>query len=179
MVKYKIDGIFVQRFFDAATPSNEFYNNFLFVLNTVRQMAEKYNKFFAVEYDLSGKSADWDPAVYTPILQDDYVNILAPLFQSPNYIYHNGQPVVEIWGVGINQDGPNGQKFGDIITAFKNANEKPYVVIGIPHNWLDYGQADNDPNGYWEAFQTADCLQPCKSLESQFSRGNSLESNDI
>lgn len=31
MVKYKIDGIFVQRFFDAATPSNEFYNDTLFV----------------------------------------------------------------------------------------------------------------------------------------------------
>lgn len=61
MVKYGIDGLFVQRFFDAATPSNDYYNATLQALQTIRQMAEKYNKYFAVEYDLSGKTDAWGP----------------------------------------------------------------------------------------------------------------------
>ncbi|CZT42509.1 uncharacterized protein RSE6_02425 [Rhynchosporium secalis] len=160
MVKYKIDGIFVQRFFDAATPSNEFYQQFLFVLNTVRTMAEKYGKYFAVEYDFSGKPADWDPNLYMPILVDDYVNILVPLFQSPSYIYSGGRPVVELWGAGINPDGLTGSKWKNIVTAYLEADEHPFVILGIPHNWLDYRTPSRDPTGYWAAYQIADCLQP-------------------
>jgi len=123
-------------------------------------MAEKYNKYFAVEYDLSGKPADWDPNFYDPILEADYVNVLAPLFQSPNYIYVGDRPVIEIWGVGINPQGLTGSKFQAIIEAFQGADENPWVVIGIPHNWLDYKDPANDPTGYWGAYEVAQCLQP-------------------
>lgn len=125
-------------------------------------MAEKYGKYFAVEYDLSGKPADWDPSVYTPILEADYVNVLAPLFQSPNYIYQDGRPVIEIWGVGINPspNGPPGTTWQSIIQQFQGADENPWVIIGIPHNWLDFRNPANDPSGYWSAFQQAQCLQP-------------------
>lgn len=32
------------------------------------------------------------------------------------------------------------------------------MVAGVPHDWLNY--KNNDPNGYWPAFQQADCIQP-------------------
>ncbi|KAF2172726.1 hypothetical protein M409DRAFT_16687 [Zasmidium cellare ATCC 36951] len=159
MVQYGIDGVFVQRFFDAATPSNDYYNATLQALQTIQQMAEKYNKYFAVEYDLSGKTDAWGPDQYLTILQNDYNNVVKPLFSSKSYIYNGTRPVVEIWGVAINNGtGPNGSKFKDIINRFQEAPENPFMVAGVPHNWLDY--KTRDPNGYWPAFQQADCIQP-------------------
>lgn len=161
MVDYKIDGIFVQRFYNSANPTDAFYNGGLMVLETVRQMAEKYNKFFAVEYDLSQLTSTSDPNTYIPILENDYNNILKPYFSSPNYIYQDGRPVIELWGAGINPtSGLQGTNWQDIIGRYQGAPENPWIILGIPHNWLDYRIASNDPTDYWGAYEKAQCLQP-------------------
>jgi hypothetical protein len=160
MAKYKIDGIFVQRFFNATDPTNPFYNSTLMLLNTVRQMAEKYDKFFAVEYDLSGMPSTWTLDQFVAVLEPDYNNVLKPLFQSSSYIYQDNRPVIELWGVGINAAGPPGTVFGDIIDRYHSTAENPWIVLGIPHEWLDFKDAARDPNGYFKTWQKAECIQP-------------------
>lgn len=136
------------------------YNATLGVLLTVKEMAEKYGKYFAVEYDMGGLPPDFDPNRYFPALTNDYNNVLKPLFESPNYIYQDGRPVLQIWGVGINATAFPGNKFHDLIDRYHSTPENPWIILGVPQTWMEFSNTTNDPTGFYEAYQAAEALQP-------------------
>ncbi|KAI4192088.1 MAG: hypothetical protein LQ350_008702, partial [Teloschistes chrysophthalmus] len=125
MRENSIDGILVQRFYgDFADAS------FLQLLGQIRAAAEKYGRVFAVEYDLSGVSSARFEGVVEEIV-DDYTTHIALLVSSPAYLHHQGRPVIELWGFGINKAQLSAADCMSIFRAVRSANPNPYVVLGV------------------------------------------------
>ncbi|KAB8349713.1 hypothetical protein FH972_023728 [Carpinus fangiana] len=159
MQKYKIDGVFVQRFDGAANPNDQYYEAGVQVLQWVRQYAEQYGKYFAVEYDYSGLKPSSDPSTYLSILKDDFTKTVKPLFDSPSYIYQDGKPVIEIYGGGFDNGG-TGPQFQSLFDTMASTGVTPWKILGVPWTWQQQQPPANDPNQNWDLFQSVDCIQP-------------------
>jgi hypothetical protein len=151
MQENSIDGILVQRFYgDIDDPS------FIQLLSQIRISAEKYGRTFAVEYDLSQvESSDFADVV--PRLLNDYSTVVAPLVSSPSYLQHQGRPVLELWGFGINKPQLSAADCGTIFHALRSANPNPYVIMGVQQAWRSEAQANPD---YFSVYIQADVIQP-------------------
>ena len=151
MQENSIDGILVQRFYGQFEDES-----FLQLLDMVRTMAEKYGRSFAVEYDLSPvESADFGDVVSE--LLNDYATNIAPLMTSSAYLHHQGRPVLELWGFGINKTKLNAADCQTIFHAMRSANPNPYVLLGVQWDWaLD---AQNNPD-FYNVYIQADVVQP-------------------
>ena len=98
MKEYGLDGVFMQRFVgEVKNPSGK--NHFNKVLASATKAADKYDRAICVMYDLSGmKGTD------ASFVLDD-IDELTRLFnignrkKNPSYLFHNGRPLVVIWGV--------------------------------------------------------------------------------
>jgi len=97
-----VDGVFLQRFF-ATAADRAVDTEPLKVVNNVRLAAEKYDRAFAIMYDLSGLRPGEDDC---STLIADWKRLVDDL-QITNrggdqsYLYHDGKPLVAIWGVGF------------------------------------------------------------------------------
>lgn len=166
MQQYKIDGIFVQRFRDASNPSNEYYHQGVQVLDWVRQYAEQYGKYFAVEYDFSALQAGENPDDYLGYWKNDFDKVVAPLFQSSSYIYQDGKPVMEIWGAGFNDNkGGSGQDYQTLVDYMANSATPTWNILGVPWYWQDLNDQNRSPPpapGLFSLYQSSSvqCLQP-------------------
>ena len=136
MQENSIDGILVQRFYnDINDPS------FLQLLVQIRTSAEKYGRTFAVEYDLSQvQSSDFANVVNN--LLNDYTANIAPLVSSPAYLHHQGRPVLELWGFGINKPQLTAADSASIFHALRSANPNPYVIMGVQQAWRSEAQSN-------------------------------------
>lgn len=91
MSDYGIDGVFLQRFLvEANKPSSGL------VLQNVRAAAAKTGRTYALCYDLSGHSAE----KLVDTLIADWKKLVAEekITQDKNYLHHQGQPVLFVWG---------------------------------------------------------------------------------
>lgn len=145
MKEYGLDGVFMQRFVnEIKRPSGK--NHFNVVLNSAMKAANKYNRAICVMYDLSGMQsgdekvllADFDELVKLHNIKDHAKN--------PSYLYHNGKPLVVIWGVGFN----DGRRYNlnDIEIMIDALKEKGFsVMLGVPTFWRRLtGDTVNDPH---------------------------------
>ncbi|KAL8804509.1 MAG: hypothetical protein Q9182_002517 [Xanthomendoza sp. 2 TL-2023] len=151
MQENSIDGILVQRFYGQFNDQS-----FLQLLQQIRTAAEKYGRAFAVEYDLSGVSSANFGSVVSELL-DDYTHHIAPLVSSPSYLHHQGRPVIELWGFGINKSQLNAADCASIFRAIRSANPNPYVVLGVQWDWA-YDRT-NHPD-YFNVYTQGDVIQP-------------------
>ncbi|MCM1036330.1 MAG: glycoside hydrolase family 71/99-like protein [Bacteroides sp.] len=143
MQEYGLDGVFMQRFVaEIKNPSGR--RHFDRVLSHAMGAADRYRRAIAVMYDLSGiKASDLD------IIVADIDSIAArhTLFDreaNPSYLWHNGAPLVAIWGVGFN-DG-RGYTIADTRRIVQALKAKGYsVMLGVPTNWRDL-QGDTEPD---------------------------------
>jgi glycoprotein endo-alpha-1,2-mannosidase len=111
--------------------------------------SRKYGRAISVMYDLSGMRDSVD----VPLLINDWKNLVDSMKitsrgNKQTYLYHNGKPLVVIWGVGFN----DGRKYTlssieKIIDFLKN--DPLYggcaVMLGVPTYWREFGR-DTDPN---------------------------------
>lgn len=135
MKEYGLDGVFMQRFV-VEIKSESGKRHFDKVLNHAMTAACKYERAIAVMYDLSGVNGD-DCRL---ILEDiDSIALRYNLFshnENPSYLYHNGHPLVSVWGVGFN----DGRQYSlddtrDIVNKLK---EKGYsIMLGVPTHWRE------------------------------------------
>ena len=151
MQENNIDGILVQRFYGQFDDSS-----FLQLLDQIRTSAEKYGRTFAVEYDLSGvQSANFTNVISE--LRADYHTNISPLMTSSAYLHHQGRPVLELWGFGINKDNLTAADCATIFHAIRSANPNPYVLLGVQWSWAS--DASEDPD-YYNVYIQADVVQP-------------------
>lgn len=165
MREYNVDGVFMQRFFGAARPEGRQRGSNT-VLKNALEAASKYERAIGVMYDLSGLKASGEDC---SVLIDDWKYLVDSLHVTNQagthtYIYHNGKPLVTIWGVGF-PDRPYNirniglQRFMDFLK-----NDPVYggcaVMLGVPTFWRDLA-ADciNDPYLH-ELIQQADIVLP-------------------
>ncbi|MFO0958349.1 MAG: glycoside hydrolase family 71/99-like protein [Isosphaeraceae bacterium] len=122
-----IDGAYLQRFLveiDAKSIDT--------VLENVRQAASKAGRAYAIEYDLSGCRED---QIVDRIARD--WNRLAEekrITQDPNYLHHNGKPVVFVWG--FFPDRFPASIAHKVIDVFKSGGPLEATLIGgVPWTW--------------------------------------------
>jgi hypothetical protein len=94
MQHYGLDGVLVQRFV-SDIPGN--YSAGDAVLKNIMAAALKYGRAFAIEYDISGAN----PTTLLKTLQQDWTYLADTLHvtANPQYLYHDGKPVVSVWGI--------------------------------------------------------------------------------
>jgi len=153
MYQYGIDGLFLQRFVSELTDPATLKDRNKVLMN-VRASAEKYNRTFAVMYDISGA----DPNTWNTTLINDWQWITQQgILNSPYYQHHNTRPVVCIWGLGF-----SGRTFKvntalNLIHYFRN-NLQTVPMGGVPYYWRT-GDHDSDP-GWMSVYQSFEILQP-------------------
>lgn len=162
MKEYGIDGVFMQRFInDVKRPVSYHHNNT--VLQHALDAAQKYKRAIVVMYDLSGMQ-DSD---YLTVIKDwkmlvDSMHV-TNMGNKQTYLYHNGKPLVVIWGVGFN----DGRKYTTrsvekLIDFLKNdpVYGQCSVMLGVPTYWREFGNdTENDPYLH-EVLKKVDIIHP-------------------
>lgn len=161
MKQYGIDGAFMQRFVTGVKNRRSLHHNNT-VLRNALEASRIYGRAFAVMYDLSGMK----PGDAASIINDwkmlvDTMRIAAGGNQQ-TYLYHNGKPLVVLWGVGF-----PGREYGlrDIQTAVDFFKDDPVyggcsLMLGVPTYWRDLrGDAIAD-SGLHSLLRKADIVQP-------------------
>ena len=102
MKQYKISGAFMQRFF-RVTHTAESRGTGRVILGHALEAAEKQGRAIAVMYDLSGLKPRGEDC--SSVIQDwkelvDQLRVTSRGDQQA-YLYHNGKPLVAIWGIGF------------------------------------------------------------------------------
>ena len=99
MKEYGLDGVLVQRFVGSIRGKRDGGD---VVLKNVMAGAEKYGRAFAIEYDITGGN----PETFFQTLREDWQYLVDDLkvTSHPNYLHHQGKPVLSIWGMGLQEE---------------------------------------------------------------------------
>lgn len=143
MHTYGLDGVFMQRFVsEIGNPSG--LSHFNKVLDSAMKAANRYDRAIAVMYDLSGMSPGQEEILLCDI---DSVAARHHLFdhdRNPSYLYHNGRPLVTVWGLGFNDHRKYGLNEGrKIVEGLKRKGFS--VMIGVPTQWQQL-KGDTEPD---------------------------------
>src|SRR5216684_7978319 len=135
MQHYGLDGVLVQRFV-SDIPGN--YSSGDAVLKNIMAAALKYGRAFAIEYDISGAN----PTTLLKTLQQDWTYLADTLHvtANPQYLYHDGKPVVSVWGIGLNDSKhpPNDIPSAlQLIDWFRSTAQVTYIG-GTPAYWRTF-----------------------------------------
>ena len=164
MQQYQIDGAFMQRFYGTAKNRNYAKDENVILANVV-EAAGKYQRAIAMMYDLSGLTPGED---CSPIIEDwkELVDRMKITSQGAGqtYLYHEGKPVVGIWGVGFPDRPYNIRNIGleQLIDFLQNDPEYGgcAVMLGVPAYFRDLN-VDTTPDPYLqEIVRSADIIFP-------------------
>lgn len=137
MKKYGLDGVFMQRFVSEVRGESG-RNHFNQVLHNAMNMANKYDRAIAIMYDLSGMRHGEAPFVLSDIKQLAEEYHLFDHAKNPSYLYHNGKPLVSVWGVGFNDK--RGYDTGDCAEVIDGMKKMGFsIMIGVPTYWREQG----------------------------------------
>jgi hypothetical protein len=162
MKDYGIDGVHMQRFVGEIKPPNAAgKRHFNKVLANALKAAKKYGRAISVMYDLSGCSSadvayveqDWNELLATFKLADNKEN--------PSYLYHNGRPMLTIWGVGFN-DGRSYtiEDVSKLVGKLKGADNKFSVMLGVPYYWRTLGDDTEKSAALHTLIKKCDVVMP-------------------
>jgi len=157
MQHYGLDGVLVQRFV-SDIPGN--YSAGDAVLKNIMAAALKYGRAFAIEYDISGAN----PTTLLRTLQQDWGYLVDTLHVTahPQYLHHDGKPVVSVWGIGLNDSRhpPNDIPSAlQLIEWFRSTALVTYIG-GTPGYWrTSSNDAWNDP-AWAGVYRSMDVIQP-------------------
>ncbi|MFY0626738.1 MAG: xylosidase [Reichenbachiella sp.] len=166
MKDYGIDGVFMQRFFGVARQFNNPKKPSDVILRNALKSAEKYNRTIAVMYDLSGLKAEGEDC---SVIIEDWKRLVDDMKvtnhgQTQNYLFHNGKPLVTLWGIGFPDRPYDIRKAGinKLIDFLKN--DPQYggcsVMIGIPTYFRELNK-DCLPDPYLhEIIESVDIVLP-------------------
>lgn len=133
MQEYGLNGVFMQRFLVTVRDHRQHITK---VFENALKAANKYNKAICVMYDLSGsKGSELD------IIVNDFEKMVKDydLFNNktnPNYLRHNGKPLVVIWGVGFNDGRSYTVKdVANLVNKLRGNNKKVSIMLGVPYYW--------------------------------------------
>jgi len=156
-----LDGVFAQRF---GTETSWRKSSGETVLRNIMAASAKHGRAFALEYDISGLQE----ANVVQTLQLDWMYLVdqIKLTEHPNYLHHEGKPVLSIWGIGLNDAGhpPEDPAVAAAMIQWfqSDAPEKyrVYYVGGTPYHWRGLAN-DSRSDPKWKAvYRSMDAIQP-------------------
>lgn len=162
MQQYGIDGVFVQRFIaDVQRGHGRIHNDA--VLGNALASAQKYHRAISIMYDLSGMGAGGDSLVIK-----DWKHLVDSLKitnrgNNQTWLYHNGKPLVAVWGIGFNDHRRYGLAEAERIVDFLK-NDPVYggcaVLLGVPTYWRDLGSDTEKDPALHDLLRKADIIHP-------------------
>lgn len=133
MKEYGLDGVFMQRFVGEIRGASG-RMHFNRVLASAMKAANKYERAICVMYDLSGMQPREEGLLLADIAEIAERYSLKDHDANPSYLYHNGRPLVCVWGVGFNDNRRYGYDEAErIIEGLKEQGFS--VMIGVPTYW--------------------------------------------
>lgn len=165
MKQYGVDGVFMQRFFNAAKPQAR-HSGATNVLRNALLAASTYERAIGVMYDLSGLKGSGEDC---SVLINDWKYLVDSLKVTnqpgiQTYVFHNGKPLVTIWGLGFPDRPYNIRNIG--ITRFIDflKNDPEYggcaVMLGVPTFWRDLTADCNTDPYLHELIKQSDIVLP-------------------
>ncbi|PRP85277.1 hypothetical protein PROFUN_06879 [Planoprotostelium fungivorum] len=147
LYEYGLDCFFLQRFYTVTKQSKAATTP---LVSLVMKSAEKWNRTFVIEYDLSGGGEN---STFSYITQDwNYLVSNLSILNSPAYQHHNGKPVVELWGIGVRTSlSPN--LTYSLVSWFQS--QGCYVIQGVDKSWTY-----NTSGPYYPTYLLGDVIQP-------------------
>jgi len=166
MKEYGVDGVFMQRFFGVTRGYKDSNKSQDIILRNALEAAKRNQRAIAVMYDLSGLKAEGEDC--SSVIEDwkMLVDQLKVTNQGENqtYLYHNGKPLVAIWGVGFPDRPYDTRKIGinRLIDFLKN--DPVYggcsVMLGVPTYFRELNK-DCLPDPYLhEIIKSVDIVLP-------------------
>ncbi len=158
MKDYGLDGVFMQRFVpEIKNPSGKKHFNKL--LGDARTAANKYGRAFCVMYDLSGMNPGDEKLLLDDIRELTPMLDLKDHAKNPSYLWHNGRPLVTVWGVGFNDRRRYGLKEANaIVDGLKKQGFS--VMLGVPTHWRELKfDTESDP-GLHSLIKKCDIIMP-------------------
>lgn len=158
MEEYGLDGVFMQRFVGNVADSLR-KAHFDTVLEHAMKAANMHSRAVCVMYDLSGL-----PENGRQILLDDIKDLSARynMFEhkkNPSYLWHNGKPLVVVWGVGF-PDRPQ-RDFEEGMKIVRDLKAMGFsVMIGVPTFWRELGRDTLDDERLHDAILACDIVLP-------------------
>ncbi|MDO8586134.1 MAG: hypothetical protein Q7T82_03760 [Armatimonadota bacterium] len=146
MQENDVDGVMAGRFSGGITllPDEEFRERNK-VLENIQNASGDYGRVWCIGYDVTG---DMDTATIYDRLVGDWESLKSAfgIYDDPRYLRHNGKPVVEIFGMGIDGDPypVTPELATQIINYFKN--DGCWIIGGVPWGWRTLtGGSKTDP----------------------------------
>ncbi len=161
MKEYGLDGVLVQRFVGSIASKR---NSGDVVLKNIIAGAEQSGRTFAIEYDITGGN----PETFQQTLRDDWAYLVDELkiTSLPNYLHHDGKPVLSIWGMGLTEGrhvpaDPAVAK--QVIEWFRSkapARQQVTYMGGTPSRWRTLNDDTRTDPAWAEVFAMMDMVQP-------------------
>ncbi len=163
MREYGVDGVFMQRFVTTLrTAKSQNHSNA--VLRNAFEASDKESRAIAIMYDLSGmQPAEVDIVINDWKMLVDDMKLASKKDKDNNYLYHNGKPLVAIWGVGFG--GGRKYSYPEIHKLLDFFLDDPdyggcSVLLGVPTHWrLLGGDTDKNPELH-NVIKRADIVHP-------------------
>jgi hypothetical protein len=158
--EYDLPGVFLQRFIvDLHNRSILTFRDA--VARNVRSAAESQGRVFAIMYDVSNMPS----ATLVEAVKRDWMHLVDVLqiIDSPQYLRHNGRPLLAIWGLGFSDRPATAAQAAELIEFFKNNPDPRYRVTllgGVPAGWRTLTRdAQQDP-AWARVFRSFDIISP-------------------
>ncbi len=158
MKEYGLDGVFMQRFVsEIRNPKGK--SHFNKVLSSAMKSANKYQRAICVMYDLSGMNPSDERLVLKDISEVAERHTLMNHKKNPSYLYHNGRPLVAVWGAGFNDKRRYG--LNEVEAIIKGLKEQGFsVMLGVPTHWRELsGDTESNPFLH-ELIRSCDIVMP-------------------
>jgi glycoprotein endo-alpha-1,2-mannosidase len=149
MKAYGLDGVFMQRFV-AEVRGASGRRHFNTVMGNALKSSQKHGRAISVMYDLSGIRDSVD----VPVLINDWKQLVDSMKitsqgNNQTYLYHNGKPLVVLWGVGFNDNRRYTLRSVEKMIDFLQ-NDPVYggcsIMLGVPTYWRELGRdTEKDP----------------------------------
>jgi hypothetical protein len=158
MQEYGLDGVFMQRFVsEIRRPGSKIHFNR--VLSSAISASAKYERAICVMYDLSGMRPGNEDILLNDIDDIEKTYELKKRTKAPSYLFHNGKPLVVIWGVGFNDRRAYGLKECEII--LDGLKEKGYsVMLGVPAHWRELNKDAWKDKNLHRLIRKSDIIMP-------------------
>lgn len=160
MKEYGIDGVFMQRFVQTIKSKKGTDHSNTVLLHAL-DASRKYDRAICIMYDLSGMQAsDVDKVIEDWKYLVDKMSVTSR--KGNKYLYHNGKPLVAIWGVGFKGRKYGYPEFDKLIDFFQN--DEKYggcsILLGVPATWRELGGDTDRDARLHDVIKRADIVHP-------------------
>ncbi|MBN1560629.1 PKD domain-containing protein [candidate division KSB1 bacterium] len=162
MREYGIHGVYLQRFLGPVASRGDLFESRNKTLENVIAAANRYDRHFAVMYDISGVADDG--GLYSKLISDwEYLVDTYDVLNQKGYVYKDDRPIIAIWGIGFSDRGLRPATFEQIIDYFHIAAEskyRAYIMGGLPGRWRTLDEDSESDPAWRTVYNSLDMISP-------------------